>query len=50
VTIPASGAVIGANTFTLHAQDVTPSPFNQPPYPPAGDTAVCQQTVTASAP
>jgi len=37
-TIPALGSVIGENTFTLRIQDVTPSPYNQPPYPPSGDT------------
>ena len=37
-TIPALGTVIGSNQFLLIAQDVTPSPYNQPPYPPAGDT------------
>jgi len=42
-TIPAVGPVVGVNTFTLVATDVTPAPYNQPPYPPAGDidTGIC---------
>ena len=41
--LPALSALVGDNTFTLVAVDVTPAPYNQPPYPPAGDTdtAVC---------
>ena len=50
VTIPALGTVIGNNTFRLYAEDVTPSPYNQPPYPPAGDTATAACTVTGVAP
>lgn len=48
-TIPALGSVIGENSFTLVAVDVTPSPFNQPPYPPDGDSdqAVCLVTGVA---
>lgn len=49
-TIPAIGFVIGINTFTLVVEDVTPSPFNQPPYPPAGDTASDNCTVEGMAP
>jgi len=48
--IPALGTLIGTNTFTLLAADVTPAPYNQPPYPPAGDTAGDACTVTAAAP
>jgi hypothetical protein len=49
-TIPALGAVIGDNIFTLRGMDVTPSPFNQPPYPVSGDTDTAACTVHASAP
>lgn len=49
-SIPSLGSLIGANTFTLKAQDVTPAPYNQPPYPPAGDTGEAVCTVTAAAP
>ena len=47
---PALGTLVGANLFTLTGEDVTPAPYNQPPYALAGDTdsAVC--TVTASSP
>jgi hypothetical protein len=37
--IPALSSLVGENRFTLTAEDVTPAPWNQPPYPPAGDTA-----------
>jgi len=45
-TIPALANLIGDNTFHLFAADVTPPPFNQPPYAPSGDTdtAVCVVT------
>lgn len=48
--IPVLGSVIGSNVFTLVAEDVTPAPYNQPPYPPSGDTAVHDCTVVANAP
>ncbi len=44
-TIPALGSLLGDNVFTLRAMDVTPSPYNQPPHPPAGDTALMLCTV-----
>ncbi len=50
VVIPALGSVIGDNLFQLSAEDVTPAPWNQPPYPPAGDTATDVCTVTGIAP
>lgn len=49
-TIPALGAVIGTNTFQLFAEDVTPAPYNQPPYPPAGHEASDGCIITAVAP
>jgi hypothetical protein len=45
---PSLGSLVGDNTFSLTAQDVTPSPWNQPPYPPAGDTATAGCTVTGT--
>ena len=48
--LPATPAVIGINTFTLHSEDVTPPPWNQPPYPPAGDTDTGGCTVEGRAP
>lgn len=50
LSLPASAALVGPNVFFLQAEDVTPSPFNQPPYPPAGDTSSDAQTVVAAAP
>jgi hypothetical protein len=47
---PALGSLAGDNFFTIEAEDVTPAPFNQPPYPPSGDTATDGCTVTAAAP
>jgi hypothetical protein len=49
-SLPALGALIGDNVFTLHGADVTPAPFNQPPYAPSGDTDSASTTVTAMAP
>jgi len=49
-TIPALGSVIGTNLFTLAVEDVTPAPYNQPPYPPSGDTDISECTVTGVAP
>jgi hypothetical protein len=48
--IPAAGGVIGANLFQLYAEDVTPAPYNQPPYPPAGDTDNAHCVVTGISP
>jgi len=48
--IPALGSMVGTSTFTLVAEDVTPAPWNQPPYPPAGQTAASHCTVTGTAP
>jgi hypothetical protein len=48
--IPGLGTVIGDNLFELQAEDVTTAPYNQPPYPPAGDTATASCTVTGVAP
>jgi len=47
---PALGALVGANSFTLHAEDVTPPPWNQPPYQPAGGTDSDTCMVTGLAP
>ncbi len=44
--IPALPSLLGDSYFTLTAEDVTPAPYNQPPYLSSGDTgsAVCQVT------
>jgi len=38
--------LVGENRFHLLVEDVTPAPFNQPPYPPAGDTCTDLAVVT----
>jgi hypothetical protein len=48
--IPMLPQVVGENTFTLVAEDVTPAPYNQPPYPPSGDTDQAGCTVTGIVP
>lgn len=47
---PALGTLVGENVFTLEAMDVTPPPYNQPPFPPSGDTDTSVWTVTGFAP
>jgi len=49
-TVPAIGTVIGTNTFTLSVEDVTPAPYNQPPYPASGDTDTASCDVVGIAP
>ena len=49
-TLPAIGSLVGNNLFNIIAEDVTPSPYNQPPFEPAGDTDAAVCTVTASSP
>ncbi len=44
------GTLVGDNVFTLVGEDVTPAPYNQPPFLPSGDTASDNVTVTATAP
>ncbi len=48
--IPNLGPLVGDNVFTVVAEDVTPAPWNQPPYPPAGNTDTATCTVTGVAP
>ncbi len=49
-TLPALGTLAGENRFTIVAEDVTPYPYNAPPYPRAGDTGTGHCTVTGVAP
>jgi hypothetical protein len=49
-TLPAMPFLVGANSFELVVEDVTPAPYNQPPYPASGDTAQAGCTVTGIAP
>jgi hypothetical protein len=48
--LPAAASLLGENIFRLEAEDVTPAPYNLPPYPPAGDTGSALAMVTARAP
>ena len=38
-SLPDLQTLIGSNLFRILAEDVTPAPFNQPPYPASGDSA-----------
>ncbi len=49
-SIPFDTSVAGINEIVLVMEDVTPAPYNQPPYPAAGDTATAQCTVVGNAP
>ncbi len=49
-TLPALGSMVGDNVFTITVEDVTTAPYNQAPYPAAGDTASAVCTVTGTAP
>lgn len=49
-TMPLLGALVGNNRFLLTVADITPPPFNQPPYPPAGDMLTTACTVRGDAP
>ncbi len=48
--LPNYGTLVGENTFLLAVMDVTPSPYNQPPFSPSGDTETASCTVTGVAP
>lgn len=37
-SLPANQMVVGSSTFSLIGMDVTPGPYNQPPYPPSSDS------------
>jgi len=44
--LPDFPALVGSNRFTFTAEDVTPAPYNQPPYMPSGDTDVTTCSVS----
>lgn len=48
--IPALSSLAGINTFTLTTVDVTPAPWNQPPYPASGDEATANCTLSVALP
>ena len=48
--LPNYGTLAGENIFLLTVMDVTPPPYNQPPFWPSGDTDTDSCTVTGVAP
>lgn len=50
VNLPQLPPLAGDNIFTLVYEDVTPAPYNQPPYPPAGDNGTDAEVVTGVLP
>jgi hypothetical protein len=48
--LPASGALVGGNLFYLLARDITPAPYNLPPYAPSGDDDDALAVIVGSAP
>jgi len=50
VNFPGLPTVLGDNTFVLSTVDVTPAPYNQPPYPSSGDSCTKTNVVDANAP
>ncbi len=49
-TIPALASMRGTSSLLLTVDDVTPPPYNQPPYPPSGDRDSDGCTVIGVAP
>jgi len=45
---PGFGSLVGNNVFEITAEDVTPAPYNQPPFSFSGDTDTASVTVTAT--
>lgn len=48
--LPPRQSMVGDNRFILAGEDVTPPPYNQPPYWPAGETQTDDCIVTAYLP
>ncbi len=48
--LPGLATLVGSNVFTLIGADVTPAPYNQPPYALSGDTDTDSVTVTGVSP
>ncbi len=47
-SLPGLASLVGSNVFTLIGVDVTPAPYNQPPFAPSGDTDSDACTVVGS--
>jgi hypothetical protein len=43
--LPAHPGLAGENVFRLRATDISPAPFNQPPYPASGCTGSAECAV-----
>jgi hypothetical protein len=50
MNLPAYSALNGDNRFTLRAEDVTPAPYNQPPFPPSGAGDTHEVTINVTVP
>lgn len=50
VDLPALPQLAGTCAFSLAVEDVTPAPYNLPPYPPAGHRAIDRCSVTGILP
>ncbi len=48
--LPAAAGLVGTSVFTIHGMDVTPAPYNLPPYPPAGAAASDSCSIAGYAP
>ncbi len=48
--IPSISPLVGENVFTLAAEDITPAPYNQPPYKPSGDAVTDSCTIIGRSP
>lgn len=48
--LPARINYVGLNRYILTIADISPPPYNQPPYPPSGTIAVAQCQVTGVIP
>jgi len=49
-SLPGVAGLVGDNVFTMLGEDITPPPYNQPPFAPSGDTDSDVCTVTATVP
>jgi len=47
---PAEVGMVGTSTYHIYLADVTPAPYNQPPFPSSGDTATASCTIVGKKP
>ncbi len=48
--IPALASLLGLTNFMLSAEDVTPAPYNQPPFPNSGDKGLAIEWIYGNVP